>query len=114
MAAARTAPFRLAYGEDRPAAMDACMGARSHGVVASDEEKVMRLRSIFPAILATAWACSTAQAMTDAEIEAKIKAAGYSQIREMPAGKIRTFKAVKDGQERSIIVYSTGHIKELQ
>ena len=31
----------------------------------------------------------------------------------MPSGKIRTFKAVKDGKERSIIVDSNGHIKEM-
>jgi hypothetical protein len=47
-------------------------------------------------------------------IRARIEAAGYSQIREVPTGKIRTFKAFRDGKERSIIVDSSGHIKELQ
>ena len=70
----------------------------------------MRLLLLAAALLG---ACSTAHAMTDAEIEAKIRAAGYSQIRQQPGGKIKTFKVVKDGTERSIIVDSTGHIKEL-
>jgi hypothetical protein len=73
----------------------------------------MRLRSVFPAALALLCVSSTAHALTDAEVEAKIQVAGYSQIRQQPGGKIKTFKAVKDGQERSIIVDSTGHIKEL-
>jgi hypothetical protein len=77
-------------------------------------ETIMCLRSVFPAALSLLCACSTAHALTDAEIEAKIKAAGYSQVRQQPGGKIKTFKAVKDGQERAIIVDSTGHIKELQ
>jgi hypothetical protein len=59
-------------------------------------------------------ACSAAHALTQEEIRTRIEAAGYSQIREMPSGKIRTFKAVKDGKERSIIVDSNGHIQELQ
>jgi hypothetical protein len=57
---------------------------------------------------------TTAQAMTQDEIRAKLKSAGYSQIREVPSGKIKTLKAVKDGQERSIIVDSSGHFKEFQ
>jgi hypothetical protein len=57
---------------------------------------------------------SSARALTQNEIVAKLEAAGYSQIREMPSGKIKSFKAVKDGREVSIVVDSTGHIKELQ
>ena len=56
----------------------------------------------------------TAQAMTQDEIKAKLKSAGYSQIREVRSGKIKTYKAVRDGLERSIIVDSAGHVKELQ
>jgi hypothetical protein len=44
----------------------------------------------------------------------KLESAGYSQIRPVPAGKIRSFKAVKNGKDVSIIVDSGGHIKELQ
>jgi hypothetical protein len=57
---------------------------------------------------------SPAYALTQQEIVAKLEAAGYSQIRENGAGKIRTFRAVKNGKEVSLIVDSTGHIKELQ
>lgn len=73
----------------------------------------MRKRSLCLAIAVAVCACSAARALTQEEIRAKIEAAGYSQVREMPSGKIRTFKAVKDGKERSIIVDSNGHIKEL-
>ena len=57
---------------------------------------------------------SPAYALTQQEIVTKLEAAGYSQIRENGAGKIRTFRAVKNGKEVSLIVDSTGHIKELQ
>jgi hypothetical protein len=78
------------------------------------EEWVVRRPSLlFPAIAVTLCACSTVRALTQEEIKTKTEAAGYSQIREMPSGKIRTFKAVKNGKERSIIVDSNGHIKEL-
>lgn len=55
-----------------------------------------------------------ASALTLDEIKAKLEAAGYSQIHEVPSGKIKTFKATKDGRERSILVDSTGHIQELR
>lgn len=74
----------------------------------------MRLRSFVLSIAAVIGAATTAYALTSDEIKARLKAAGYSQIREMPAGKIKTFKAVKDGRERSIVVDSNGHISELQ
>jgi hypothetical protein len=73
----------------------------------------VRRQSLFLAIAVAVCACSTARALTQEEIKTKIEAAGYSQVREMPSGKIRTFKAVKNGKERSIIVDSNGHIKEL-
>lgn len=57
---------------------------------------------------------SSAYALTLDEIVAKLQSAGYSQIREAPSGKIRSFRAVKNGKEVSIIVDSAGHIKELQ
>ena len=57
---------------------------------------------------------SPAHALTQGEIVAKLESAGYSQIRQIPTGKIISFKAVKNGKEVSIIVDSTGHIKELQ
>ena len=44
---------------------------------------------------------------------AKLEAAGYSQIREMTAGKIMTYKAVRAGKEVSLVIDSFGKIKEL-
>ncbi|WP_029082562.1 hypothetical protein [Bradyrhizobium sp. th.b2] len=55
-----------------------------------------------------------AHALTLDDIKAKLEAAGYSQIREVPSGKIKTFKATRNGKVRSILVDSTGHIQELQ
>jgi hypothetical protein len=57
---------------------------------------------------------SPANALTQEELIAKLESAGYSQIRENGAGKIRTFGAVKNGKEVSVIVDSRGQIKELQ
>jgi len=73
----------------------------------------MWLRS-FLLSMAMVLVATTAHAMTEAEVRARIEAAGYSQIRVMSAGKIRTFKAVRDGRERSIIVDSFGRIREFQ
>jgi hypothetical protein len=74
----------------------------------------MRRRSLVLALPAAILACSTSHALTQEEIRAKIEAAGYSHVREMPSGKIKTFKAVRDGKERSIVVDTSGHIKELE
>ncbi len=57
---------------------------------------------------------SSAWALTQDEIVAKLESVGYSQIRRVPTGKIDSFKAVKNGKEVSVIVDSTGHVKELQ
>ena len=57
---------------------------------------------------------SAAHALTLDDIKAKLEAAGYSQIQEVPSGKIKTFKAMRDGKLRSILVDSTGHMQELQ
>jgi hypothetical protein len=57
---------------------------------------------------------SSVRALTLDEIVAKLETSGYSQIREIPSGKIKTFKAVKNGKETSVMVDATGHIKELQ
>ena len=74
---------------------------------------VMRLRWLLLSVVVVVASATTAYALTSDEIKAKLEAAGYSQVREMPAGKIKTFKAVKDGRERSIIVDSNGHFSEL-
>lgn len=59
-------------------------------------------------------AFTPAHALTQEELLTRLEAAGYSQIRENGAGKIRTFKAVKDGKEVRVVVDSLGHVKELQ
>ena len=64
--------------------------------------------------LGTIAASPSARAMTQEEIVAKLQSAGYSQIQRTRSGKIAAFKAVRDGKEVSIIVDSTGHVKELQ
>jgi hypothetical protein len=75
----------------------------------------MRLQSFLVSVIAVVGiATPTAHALTLDEIKARLEAAGYSQVREAPSGKIKIFKAVKDGRERSIMVDSFGHIKELQ
>lgn len=77
----------------------------------------MSARAVSRAVLcslAIVGVCSSAHALTQDEIVAKLEAAGYSQIRVVPAGKIKSFKAVKNGKDVSLIVDSSGHIKELQ
>jgi hypothetical protein len=56
---------------------------------------------------------SPAYGLTSQEAVAKLEAAGYSQIREMTAGKIMTYKAVRGGKEVSLVVDSFGKVKEL-
>ncbi|UPJ63668.1 hypothetical protein [Bradyrhizobium sp. 191] len=51
--------------------------------------------------------------LTSDDIIAKLRAASSSQIKELLAGKIKTYKAVKDRTGRSLIVDSTGHIAEV-
>ncbi|WP_375780379.1 hypothetical protein ACE103_17025 [Bradyrhizobium sp. ma5] len=65
-------------------------------------------------ILAMFTAIPAASALTSDDIKARLEAAGYSQIREVPSGKIKTFKGTRAGKERSILVDSTGHIQEMQ
>ncbi|MBR0692004.1 hypothetical protein [Bradyrhizobium lablabi] len=74
----------------------------------------MPIRAILLVLCFLADFSPAAQALTLDEIKTKLAAAGYSNVREVPSGKIRIFKATKDGQERSVVVDSTGHIKELQ
>jgi hypothetical protein len=55
-----------------------------------------------------------AHALTQEELLSRLEAAGYSQIRENGSGKIKTFRAVRNGKEVTVILDSGGHIKELQ
>lgn len=77
----------------------------------------MQVRAIASKILcsiAIVAAVSPAHALTRDEILARLQSAGYSQIREAPSGKIKSYRAIKDGKDVSVIVDSTGHIQELQ
>jgi hypothetical protein len=76
--------------------------------------RVQALSLAFLSLLEMAMLSSSARALTREEIVAKLESAGYSQIRQVPTGKIKSFKAVRNGKEVSIIVDSSGHIKELQ
>jgi predicted RNA binding protein YcfA (HicA-like mRNA interferase family) len=73
----------------------------------------MLLRAaLFSLVLGGAF--TPAHALTPEELLAKLEAAGYSQVRENGSGKIKTFKAVKNGREVTVILDSIGKIKELQ
>ena len=82
----------------------------------SEGAQTMLLRVISRVAICT-FAISTvvlsAHGLTRGEVLAKVEAAGYSQIREMTAGKIMTYKAVRGGKEVSLVVDSFGKVKEL-
>ena len=56
---------------------------------------------------------SPAFGLTSDELIARLKAAGYSQIREVRSGKITTYRAVRSGKEVSLLVDSFGKFMEL-
>ena len=56
---------------------------------------------------------SPAYALTQEELVAKLESAGYSQIRDIKSTAEGTaVKAMKDGKEVSLVVDSSGQIKE--
>jgi hypothetical protein len=56
---------------------------------------------------------SPAHALTQQELIAKLESAGYSQIREIKSTAEGTaVKAMKDGKEVSLVVDSSGQVKE--
>jgi hypothetical protein len=73
----------------------------------------MLLRAVLGSLI-LGCACTPAHALTEEELLTRLEAAGYSQIRENGAGKIKTFRAVKNGKEVRVILDSSGQIKELQ
>jgi predicted RNA binding protein YcfA (HicA-like mRNA interferase family) len=75
---------------------------------------MMRPNWFLLSVAMTLGGVTAAQALTSDEIKTRLEAAGYSQVREVGSGKIKTFRAVKDGRERSVIVDSSGHINEPQ
>jgi len=58
---------------------------------------------------------SPAYALTQQELVAKLEAAGYSQIRDIKTTAEGTaVKATKNGKEVSLVVDSSGQVKERQ
>ncbi|KRR30095.1 PepSY domain-containing protein [Bradyrhizobium retamae] len=75
----------------------------------------MWTRSISRAVLCLTLASvfSPAHALTQQELIAKLEAAGYSQIREIKStAEGISVKAMKDGKEVSLVVDSSGQVKE--
>jgi hypothetical protein len=75
--------------------------------------QIMLARAVLCSLI-LACAVTDANALTQEELLAKLEAAGYSQVRENGSGKIKTFKAVKNGKDVLVIVDSFGQIKKLQ
>ena len=73
----------------------------------------MSARSVSQAILLccllVVGAFSPAHALSEQELRAKLESAGYSQIRDI---KSTAVKATKDGKEVSLVVDSSGQVKE--
>ena len=65
-------------------------------------------------LLISGGALTSARALTQEELVTRLEAAGYSQIRENGSGKIKTFRAIKNGKDVTVILDSLGKIKELQ
>lgn len=76
----------------------------------------MSTRAIFQRVL---WCLmifgifSPAHALTQEELVAKLKSAGYSQVRDIKSTAEGTsVKATKDGKDISLVVDSSGQVKE--
>ncbi|AWL97284.1 hypothetical protein ABIA00_007425 [Bradyrhizobium ottawaense] len=75
----------------------------------------MRTKVIFHTILflAIASGLSSARALTQEEVVAKIQAAGYTQVSDIKStAEGMTAKAVKNGKDVRLVVDSAGQIKE--
>lgn len=63
--------------------------------------------------LMMAAAFSSAHALTQEELVAKLQSAGYSQIRDIKStAEGISVKATKDGKDVSLVVDSSGQVKE--
>ncbi|WP_377827614.1 hypothetical protein ACFKHW_23255 [Bradyrhizobium lupini] len=75
----------------------------------------MRTRAIFRTVLllAIAGVLSSAHALTQEELVAKIQAAGYAQVSDIKStAEGVTAKAVKNGRAVTLVVDSSGRVKE--
>jgi hypothetical protein len=76
---------------------------------------IMRTRAIFRTVLllAIAGVLSSAHALTQEELVAKIQAAGYAQVSDIKStAEGVTAKAVKNGKAVTLVVDSSGRVKE--
>jgi hypothetical protein len=76
---------------------------------------IMRTRPIFRTILllAIAGGLSSAHALTQEELVARIQAAGYAQVSDVKStAEGITAKAVKNGKAVTLVVDSSGQVKE--
>jgi Peptidase propeptide and YPEB domain len=78
--------------------------------------QIMLARAISQAVLYSlvlVSVLSPAHALTQQELVAKLESAGYSQIRDIKSTAEGTaVKATKDGKEVSLVVDSSGQVKE--
>jgi hypothetical protein len=78
----------------------------------------MSIRTLFQAVvccLAMASTFTPAEALTQQELVAKLEAAGYSQVRDIKSSAEGiSVKATKNGKEVSLVVDSSGQVKERQ
>jgi len=75
----------------------------------------MRTRTIFRTVLllAIAGVLSSAHALTQEELVARIQAAGYAQVSDIKStAEGITAKAVKNGKAVTLVVDSSGQVKE--
>ncbi|MEY9183459.1 hypothetical protein ABIG06_005037 [Bradyrhizobium sp. USDA 326] len=75
----------------------------------------MQARTILPTLLifAIASGVSTARALTQEELAAKLQAAGYTQVSDIKStAEGVTAKAVKNGKHVRLVIDSSGQIKE--
>jgi hypothetical protein len=75
----------------------------------------MRTRTIFRTVLllAIAGELSSAHALTQEELVARIQAAGYTQVSDIKStAEGITAKAVKNGKAVTLVVDSSGQVKE--
>ena len=75
----------------------------------------MRPRTTFRTalLLAIAGGLSSAQALTQEELVARIQAAGYTQVSDIKStAEGITAKAVKNGKAVTLVVDSSGQVKE--
>jgi hypothetical protein len=106
-----TDPVRLWNGH-----FDHSLNLRAGLLVQNQGVPAMSSRPLFKAILSclmTVGIFSSAHALTQEELVAKLKSAGYSQVRDIKSSAEGTsVKATKNGKEVSLVVDSSGQIQE--